>query len=52
MEGQENMPQKNCCGKHHQSQGFLGGAYGLAFIGAAVYYIQHSATFWVGVLAC
>lgn len=24
--------------------------YGLAFIGAAFYYIQHAATFWEGVL--
>ena len=27
-----------------------GGVYGLAFIGAAVYFIQHSDTFWIGVL--
>ena len=27
-----------------------GGVYGLAFIGAIVYYIQHADTFWVGVL--
>jgi len=27
-----------------------GGIYGLAFIGAAVYYISHSDTFWMGVL--
>ncbi len=27
-----------------------GGIYGLAFIGAAVYYIQHAATFWEGLL--
>jgi hypothetical protein len=26
--------------------GFLGGIYGMAFIGAAVYYLQHAATFW------
>lgn len=30
--------------------GVSGGAYGLAFIGALVYYIQHAATFWAGVL--
>lgn len=24
--------------------------YGLGIIGAAVYYIQHAATFWIGVL--
>ncbi len=27
-----------------------GGVYGLAFIGAAIYFIQHAATFWEGVL--
>jgi hypothetical protein len=27
-----------------------GGIYGMAFIGAAVYFIQHAATFWEGVL--
>lgn len=29
-----------------QSSGF----YGLAFIGALIYYIQHATTFWMGVL--
>lgn len=27
-----------------------GGVYGLAFIGAAIYFIQHATTFWLGVL--
>ncbi len=27
-----------------------GAIYGLAFIGAAVYFIQHATTFWVGVV--
>ncbi len=27
-----------------------GAVYGLGFIGAAVYYIQHATTFWLGVL--
>ncbi len=27
-----------------------GGFYGLAFVGAAVYFIQHSTSFWGGVL--
>jgi hypothetical protein len=27
-----------------------GGIYGLAFIGAAVYYIQHATSFWNGLL--
>ncbi|MCX6793005.1 MAG: hypothetical protein NTY12_03180 [Candidatus Falkowbacteria bacterium] len=32
------------------NQGFLGGVYGLAFIGAVIYYIQHSTTFLMGVV--
>jgi hypothetical protein len=28
----------------------VSGIYGMAFIGAAVYFIQHAATFWEGVL--
>ena len=30
--------------------GTFGGIYGLAFIGAAIYFIQQSASFWEGVL--
>jgi hypothetical protein len=30
--------------------GAAGGLYGLGFIGAAVYFIGHAATFWAGVL--
>jgi hypothetical protein len=33
-----------------RDNGIPSGVYGLAFIGAAVYYIQHAATFWIGVL--
>jgi len=32
---------------HHQT---WGSAYGLGFIGAAVYYLQQSTSFWTGVL--
>jgi hypothetical protein len=28
----------------------MGGAYGLGFIGAAVYYVSQSTGFWMGVL--
>ena len=41
------------CGKPHKhwhKGGGCGGFYFLAFIGAAVYYVQHSETFWMGVL--
>lgn len=35
--------------RHHHGTG--GGAtYGIGFIGAAVYFIQHAAGFWMGVL--
>ena len=33
-----------------RDSGMLGGIYGMAFIGAAVYFIQHAETFWLGVL--
>lgn len=35
---------------HPANTGAMSGAYGLAFIGAAVYYIGQAATFWVGVV--
>ncbi len=34
----------------HEHKGFAGGAYGLGFIGAVVYYLQQSTTFWTAVL--
>lgn len=34
----------------HHNNGTFGGIYFLAFIGAAIYYIQQSETFWTGVL--
>jgi hypothetical protein len=33
-----------------KQNGVSGGIYGMAFIGAAVYFIQHATTFWEGVL--
>ena len=33
-----------------KSNGVSGGVYGLAFIGALVYYIQQATTFWAGML--
>ena len=49
--------KKECCDKHewknkwhgHRPM-FMGGFYGMAFIAAAIYYIQQSDTFWMGVL--
>ena len=34
----------------HGGSGIMGGAYFMAFIGAAVYYIMQATTFWTGVL--
>jgi len=31
-------------------KGATGAIYGLGFIGAAIFYIQHADSFWVGVL--
>ncbi len=36
--------------KNYSSSGIAGAAYFMAFIGAAVYYIQQATTFWIGVL--
>ena len=33
-----------------KDRGIFGGIYGMAFIGAAIYFIQHAATFWQGVI--
>ncbi len=35
--------QKKC-------NGMLGGIYGMAFIGAAIYYLQHAPNFWAAAL--
>lgn len=38
---------------HHKEKGqggnIAGGIYGMAFIGALIYFISHAATFWIGV---
>jgi len=36
--------------KNYGGSGIAGAAYFMAFIGAAVYYIQQATTFWIGVL--
>ena len=35
---------------HHHGGGMFGGIYGLAFIGAAIYYVQQATTFGGGVV--
>lgn len=36
--------------KNYNCNNLSSGVYGIAFIGAAVYFIQHADTFWMGVL--
>ncbi len=43
-----SQEQKKCKGGHYT--GISGGIYGLAFLGALVYYLQHSTSFWTVVL--
>ncbi|MDO8506967.1 MAG: hypothetical protein Q7S53_00150 [bacterium] len=45
MAKNENCKNWKCGGN-----GAAGGIYGLGFIGAAIYYIQHAQTFWIGVV--
>jgi hypothetical protein len=41
---------EHCEMKSEHWSGGMGGIYGLSFIGAAIYFIQHSVSFWGGVL--
>ena len=50
---EEEIKNKDCCKNHHgkiNKCGASGAVYGLGFVGAAVYYIQHADTFWIGVI--
>ncbi len=44
---EDKMKDKKCHCHHHHA---CGGVYFLGFIGAAVYYLQQSYTFWQGVV--
>lgn len=50
----EQEKKAECCPDHkphaHLGGKMGGGIYGLAFIGALIYFFQHATTFWVGVL--
>jgi hypothetical protein len=37
-------------GKNMNNNGFMGGVYFMTIVGAAIYFIQHSTSFWGGVL--
>jgi len=48
---QEGSVCDACCHTGgNMKAGASGGIYGLAFIGAAIYFIQHATTFWMGAL--
>jgi hypothetical protein len=51
----EEETKNDCCHMHKRHKGKnacspSGAVYGLGMIGAAVYFIQHASTFWMGVL--
>ncbi len=47
---EESAVDCDCKPKYHKMRsGASGGIYGLAFLGALVYFIQHADTFWIGV---
>lgn len=52
MENEEQATShETCCHKkHHRSNGAHCAVYGMAFIGATIYFVQHADTFWMGVL--
>jgi len=49
MEKEEKVSQP-CCGTKKGNGAVGGGVYGLAFLGALIYYLQHAETFWMGVV--
>jgi len=50
MTGEENSKMGKSEKKRNMPHAASGGVYGLAFIGALIYFIQHADTFWIGVL--
>ena len=50
MADEQNNTHEHHGGKGGNSAGVCGGVYGLAFVGAAIYFIQHAQSFWGGVL--
>ena len=49
-EDDNNTAKTAECGKKMRNNSAGGAVYGLGFIGAAIYFIQHAPTFWLGVL--
>lgn len=49
------MSEENCCNgkntnQNRQANATGGAVYGFGLIGAAIYFISHATTFWLGVL--
>ncbi len=49
MDEEKNCDCKNCS-PYHPVNTSGGAVYGLGLIGAAIYFISHAVTFWLGVL--
>jgi hypothetical protein len=48
---ENNSSVKDSGGKRKMADnGMMGGIFFMAFVGAAIYFIQHATTFWGGVL--
>ena len=47
---EEKSPECNRSYHNHSANASGGAVYGLGLIGAAIYFISHAATFWLGVL--
>ena len=50
MADEQNNTHEHRGSKGGNSAGMCGGVYGMAFVGAAIYFIQHAQSFWGGVL--
>ena len=50
MPGDDTVFARDHKGRGMKDSGVLGGIYGMAFLGAAAYFIVHATTFWSGVL--
>lgn len=45
----KEVQEKKCCSNKNWNTG-NGAVYGMGFIGALIYFIQHATTFWEGVI--
>ncbi len=50
MEGERNLFKFQHAEKVINNNGAFGGVYFLAFVGALIYYLQHSTSFWNGIV--